>query len=153
MVISESQYSRLLHQHKTIAELLNGIPETTLKAEIIPCKWNIWQNAVHLVAYEPTFLQRINLMAAGSHPTFKRYNADDDELFASYQQLPLSDLLKKSNEVRQQIAAKVLSLNAAELQFKGCHKKYGELRIVDWLEFYLLHEAHHLFTMFMLKNQ
>ena len=35
----------------------------------------------------------------------------------------------------------------------GHHPKYGALTLVEWTEFFLLHEAHHLFTLFKLLNE
>jgi len=34
----------------------------------------------------------------------------------------------------------------------GMHPKYGRLTILKWAEFFVLHEAHHLFTIFQLVN-
>jgi hypothetical protein len=39
-----------------------------------------------------------------------------------------------------------------QLALKGTHPKYGTLMITEWTEFFLLHEAHHLFTLFRLSK-
>lgn len=46
----------------------------------------------------------------------------------------------------------IFTLSEKELDRTGVHKKYGDLNIVQWIEFFLLHEAHHLFTIFQLTN-
>jgi hypothetical protein len=43
--------------------------------------------------------------------------------------------------------ADVRSLTDAELQRRGAHPLFGELPIADWLEFFLVHEAHHHYTL------
>jgi hypothetical protein len=36
--------------------------------------------------------------------------------------------------------------------WSAVHKKYGALTIMEWTEFFLLHEAHHIFTIFQLMH-
>jgi hypothetical protein len=44
------------------------------------------------------------------------------------------------------------SFNEASLLRIGRHPVFGDLAIPAWIEFFLLHEAHHLFTIFKLLN-
>ena len=46
----------------------------------------------------------------------------------------------------------ITNLTPAELLKTGVHKKYGVLTITEWTEFFLLHEAHHIFTIFQLRH-
>ncbi|MGH7237346.1 MAG: DinB family protein, partial [Candidatus Saccharimonadales bacterium] len=41
---------------------------------------------------------------------------------------------------------------ADKLERMGIHPKYGKLTVLDWTEFFLLHEAHHLYTIFQLAH-
>jgi hypothetical protein len=43
-------------------------------------------------------------------------------------------------------------LSPDKLDRTGIHPKYGKLNIIDWTEFFLLHEAHHLFAIFQLTH-
>jgi len=63
--------------------------------------------------------------------------------------------LGKENEVleRLKIFDAITGLNSNDLNRKALHKKYGEMSLLKWTEFFLLHEAHHLFTIFMLSSQ
>jgi len=51
---------------------------------------------------------------------------------------------------RREIIAKSFSLKDKELRRIGIHLAFGEMTIIMWLNFFLLHEAHHLFTIFKL---
>jgi hypothetical protein len=46
----------------------------------------------------------------------------------------------------------VLNLSRTDLERIGIHKKFGNLNIIQWLEFFVLHEAHHIYTIFQLAN-
>jgi hypothetical protein len=43
-------------------------------------------------------------------------------------------------------------ISETELNKTGTHPVYGNLNILKWIEFFLLHEAHHLLTIFQLAN-
>jgi hypothetical protein len=42
--------------------------------------------------------------------------------------------------------ALVRSLSPAESVRTGLHPAFGEMDVAGWLDFFLLHEAHHLYT-------
>ena len=46
----------------------------------------------------------------------------------------------------------VSTLSESSFMRSGKHPVYGELSIPRWIEFFLLHEAHHLFTIFKLVS-
>jgi hypothetical protein len=49
---------------------------------------------------------------------------------------------------RKDMAAEFMKLKQAELDKKGIHPVYGTMSLQLWLNFFLLHEAHHLFAIF-----
>ena len=63
-----------------------------------------------------------------------------------------SDLLKSLNQNRRLLSGLILNLSEDDLLKIGVHKKFGELNVVQWLEFFVLHEAHHIFAIFQLAN-
>jgi hypothetical protein len=44
-------------------------------------------------------------------------------------------------------------MDETSLQRIGRHARYGRLTVVQWVEFFLLHEAHHLYTIFMIVQE
>ena len=54
---------------------------------------------------------------------------------------------------RKELAAGILSFQTADLQKTGVHPAYGQMNMIQWLNFFLLHEAHHLFTIFKMAAE
>jgi hypothetical protein len=48
------------------------------------------------------------------------------------------------------ITGRLINLNEDELKQTGYHPRLGHTPIGKWAEFFLLHEAHHLFTIMQL---
>jgi len=151
-MFSNSQLQRLLHQHETIHELVAGLTETQLRTPVNPGKWSAYENIAHLAAYQPAFLQRMQRLQQEHEPLFERYVADNDPAFAEAVQLHTGQLLEKLRTGRKQIISLLLSLDDAGTWRSAIHARYGKLSVIQWVEFFLLHEAHHLFTIFMLTS-
>lgn len=149
-MFSNSQLQRLLHQHETLYEMVSGLSEAQLRTPVNPGKWSAYENIAHLAAYQPTFLQRMQQLQQEHEPLFDRYVADNDPAFAETVHLNLRHLLEKLRVERKLIVGMLLSLDDASCWRAGIHVRYGKLSVIQWVEFFLLHEAHHLFTIFML---
>jgi uncharacterized damage-inducible protein DinB len=150
MSLSLSALSRLEFQHQTIRDLIRNIPEETLRRRIHPDKWSAFENIAHLAAYQPIFLQRLERMQNESDPQFDRYVADRDPQFASTIENSLEQLLADIDDKRTLLISKLKNMDAHTLGRMGIHPKYGRFAIKEWTEFFLLHEAHHLYAIFML---
>jgi DinB superfamily len=143
----------LQYQHQTIDELIRGYDEESLKKRVFPDKWSPFENIVHLVSYQLIFKQRIDKMLDGGHPSFSRYVAEDDPGFYAWLEQPLKELLHSLYNVRSEIYQQLTHLSTDQLSSVGHHPKYGALTLIQWSEFFLLHEAHHQFTLFKLLNE
>ncbi len=152
MPFTTSQTTRLQHQLEGLIDWLNELSDTRLKQEITPGKWTIWQNAAHLISYQNVFLSRMKKLLAEDNPTFDRFVPDFDPQFLEYQQLDKQTLIQKGTEIRTQINTLLFSLNETQLHRTAQHPLYGNNTLLNWTEFFLLHEAHHLFTIFKLKQ-
>ena len=156
MPLSPSILTRLKHQHEALPELISGLTEQQLRQRINPDKWSAFENIAHLAAYQPMFLVRLERIAAEDAPsfgpTFERYVAEKDPLFPDYLNISLPSLLDLMAATAAQITTRLTSLNDTDLLRTGLHPRYGKLTVPQWTQFYLLHEAHHLFTIFMLTQ-
>lgn len=152
-MLSQSIIVRLRHQHETLTELLEPFSEEDLRRRIIPAKWSIFEQAAHLAAYQPTFYARLQTIEAGHEPAFERYVADNDPHFHECCKKTLNELLDYVGHERAVIDRYLLSLPEKALLRNGRHPKYGLLDVGGWTEFFLLHEAHHLFSIFMLARE
>ncbi|MDO3626238.1 DinB family protein [Mucilaginibacter sp. BT774] len=143
---------RLKTQHLAVAELVKNIDDQRLNQHPEPGKWSIKDNIAHLVSYQPVFISRVHQMLKGDTPAFNAYRADNEPDFNEAQAWPPTDLLNKLNGNRRQILELITNLSDGELSLKGTHPKYSTMTITEWTEFFLLHEAHHLFTIFRLAK-
>jgi len=153
MPLSPSILTRLRHQYEALPELTDGLTEQQLKQRINPDKWSAFENIAHLAAYQPMFLARLERIAAEETPSFERYVAEKDPLFPQYLEHPLETLMDLIPARAQTITTHLTSLNTTDLLRTGLHPRYGTLTVSQWTQFYLLHEAHHLFTIFMLTQE
>ena len=153
MPLSASILTRLRHQHEAIPELIGDLTEEELKRRVNPDKWSAFEHIAHLAAYQPMFIGRLERLASEPTPSFERYVAENDPQFADCVNTPLNKLLERISISATQITTKLTgAFNDAGLLRTGLHPRYGQLTVMQWTQFYLLHEAHHLFTIFMLTQ-
>jgi uncharacterized damage-inducible protein DinB len=143
---------RLKNQHTTILPILSKLDERQVRQRPEVGKWSIHDNIAHLAKYQPIFLERVKTMLTTTEPAFGRYKAEDDHGFNIWREFSTGKLIEKIAAERENIYQKITSLSDEQLSRTGSHPKLGKLTIVEWTEFFLLHEAHHLSTIFQLAH-
>jgi hypothetical protein len=143
---------RLKTQHLAIEQLVAGISNEKLITPPAPGKWSVLDNIAHLTRYQKIFIGRMHQILNEDTPIFDRYNGDLDPEFIPFRSMTLTGLLSTIDSDRTIIFELISSLDDAALSRIGVHPKYGRLTILKWSEFFLLHEAHHMFTIFQLAN-
>jgi uncharacterized damage-inducible protein DinB len=151
-MLYNSLKERLLNQHSGIYEIIKNADDAKMLYNPEHGKWNIHDNIAHLAIYQPIFINRIHKILKEDNPAFNAYRADDDPDFIVAKQLSLNELLDKLESDREEIYFFIITLSHEQLTRTGTHPKYGKLTVADWVEFFLLHEAHHLFTIFKLAK-
>ena len=152
-MLSDSQLYRLNYQHHTISELVKPFTEEQLRIPVNPGKWSVLENVAHLAAYQPVFLERLAVIQQTEAPQFERYVADTDPAFIKMASNPIHEILEHLPLNREYIINELGSMDESRLQRVGIHPRYGRMDVPAWTEFFLLHEAHHLFTIFMLTAE
>jgi len=142
--------ARLMTQHGTIRDLTAALPVKILQRRILPDKWSVLENIAHLAAYQPVFITRLERISREQSPAFERYVAEQDPVFPSYLEKSYEELLGDIDDGRAVILSRIEKGGEVLLTKTGIHPRYGLLTGREWTEFFLLHEAHHLFTIFML---
>jgi hypothetical protein len=150
MPLSASALSRLEFQHQTIRELIRNTTEPDLHRRVQPDKWSAFENIAHLAAYQPMFLARLKKMQEETDPEFSRYVAEQDPNFPPTLAMTLAQVLTDIDQQRTTLITTLTAMDDTTLARNGIHPKYGRFAIREWVEFFLLHEAHHLYTIFML---
>ena len=151
-MLSHSQQSRLKHQHETVIEMTKGMTEEQLRIRPDTGKWSPFENIAHLAAYQPAFMERLKRIEKEESPLFERYVAENDPKFHECCEMDLHQLNEFLFTHRFLISNHLSTLSEASSRKIGRHPLYGELTIPKWVEFFLLHESHHLFTIFKLVN-
>ena len=150
MPLSSSINTRLEYQYKTIFELFEGLSDASIRLRVWPDKWSAFENVVHLVTYQHVFLARMEKILNSDTPFFERYFPDTDPLFVENCEKTSHDIIKDLLQTRKKIGARLHDLSDDQLRRIGVHPLFGQLTVLQWTEFFLLHEAHHLYTLFKL---
>ena len=125
---------------------LNGVSMETLNAKPISGKWSAHEQLAHLARYHQIFLQRIDRILTEQAPEFPRYRAEDDPEWPAWTSLSTSQLLVRISSMRAKLMARLRSLSEEDFTRIGVHPKLGAMSLSLWLEFFLVHEAHHLYV-------
>ncbi|MBZ5509523.1 MAG: DinB family protein [Acidobacteriia bacterium] len=133
-----------------LAVALKGVPVDDLSVKTVPGKWSAHEQLAHLARYHQIFLQRIERILTEQSPAFPRYRAEEDPEWPAWSSLTAQQLLVRISSMRTKLMARLRSLSEEDFQRTGVHPKLGEMSLSLWLEFFLVHEAHHLYVVLQL---
>jgi len=150
MKLYSSIIDRLNTQHLTIKELIKNLDDEIISEEPEPGKWSIHENLTHIVSYHQILLYRMEEIIKSDNPYFDKYKTEDDPNFIKWQSIKTEELLTNLEEEREKVIDVINQFSEEELQKKGTHQKFGTMNMLEWIEFFLLHEAHHIYTIFKL---
>lgn len=153
MHISSSISTRLQYQHKSLIDIIDGLTDEQARRQVITGKWSIFENIVHLQTYQHTFIKRIQHILTDEKPAFPRYTAEADPLFLDNCEKTIREIMQDMLTIRKEMAGEMLTFKDTDYIKTGSHPVFGEMNILQWVNFFLLHEAHHLFTIFKLAAE
>ena len=145
--------TRLQYQHKSLLDIIDGLSDEMIRRKVTPGKWSIFENIVHLQTYQHVFCDRIKKMLAEDNPSFPRYVADTDPLFLDNCGKATREIMGDLITTRKEMSTGRLSMKDEDIKRAGTHPVFGAMSISQWLDFFLLHEAHHLFTIFKMAAE
>lgn len=143
MQLPESTALRLRIQLDCLPIILSEISDDALERSI-PGKWSAREVLAHLARYQDVFLGRIRRLQTESNPMLPRYRAEDDPEWLSWITRRRTEVLQILRTQREILVHEVANMTAAQLARTAVHPRFGQMTTVQWLEFFLLHEAHHL---------
>lgn len=146
--LNDSQTARLLNQFETVLTMADALPEEPLRYRSVPDKWSAFEQLAHIGCYTAFFHNhRLRVMLrADEPPAFGRYRAENDPAFAGWTAMEKASMLARLVKQRRQLTNRLMSLTEAELSRKASHPLFGKMDVPGWTEFFLLHEAHHLYA-------
>jgi hypothetical protein len=130
--------------HDFLAEALRGVSPDALSRRAIPEKWSAIENLAHLARYHQVFLERVEQILTGPTPSFRGYRAENDPEWPRWTSMPPQQVLANLSSLRIKLMARLRSLSDEDFFRTGIHSKFGEMPLALWLEFFLVHEGHHL---------
>jgi len=145
--------TRLQYQHKALLDIIDGLSDELIRQQLIPGKWSIFENIVHLQTYQHVFSARIKKILEENNPSFPRYSADTDPVFLENCDKDTREIMGNLITTRKEMSTGSLSFKEKDLERTGTHPVFGTMNITQWLNFFLLHEAHHIFTVFKMAAE
>ena len=109
-------------------------------------KWSALENLAHLARHHEVFLERIDRIRAEDRPRLDRYRAEDDPGWPAWTGRDADDVLTRLRELRRRLVTRIAEASPAEMARTAVHPRFGEMSLAGWTEFFLLHEAHHLYV-------
>ncbi|WP_266363131.1 DinB family protein [Tellurirhabdus rosea] len=149
--LDDSQVTRLQSQYETVLRLVRQQPEEAVRHQPEPGRWSVHENLAHLGRYSQVFREeRLPMILEGKEPMFARYRAEEDAYVPSWTDQNSQKLIDSFIHQRRQLTVQLMGLTEDELSRTGSHPLFGMMNVPEWTEFFLLHEAHHLLTVFRL---
>jgi hypothetical protein len=147
MAIAHGTRDRLATQLDALKLFLEG--RSAADAEIAPGDggWSAKENVAHLARHAHVFLGRVDRILKEDRPDLGTYRPEKDPEWPLWRALPLDEALRRLRAIRARLLAWVDALSEGQTGRVGVHPQFGEWNIEGWLEFFLLHEAHHLYFM------
>ena len=146
MAIAASTRIRLERQLDALPVILD---EANARfAEIAPGDggWSATENVAHLARHAHVFLERLDRLLREDRPDLGTYRPELDTEWPSWRSLPLGEALRRLRSARALLIVWVDKLTDEQARPVGVHPVLGALDAGRWLEFFLLHEAHHLYS-------
>jgi hypothetical protein len=138
--------ARLEGQLEALDLILARATPAALEARPRPEEWSARENLAHLARHHAVFLERMRRLLSEDRPPLGRYRAENDPEWPAWAALPPGEVRRRLGLLRAELVALMRSLSPAESARTGLHPTFGEMDLAGWLELFLLHEAHHLYT-------
>lgn len=145
-MLSQSTILRLESQLDVLPMLLRGAPPEAILARPASGEWSAHENLAHLARHHAVLVERLHRILAESSPPLGRYRAEEDPAWPEWAHLSTAEVLERLETLRTEIVRIVKGLSEAEASRIGVHPLFGGMTVAGWVEFFLLHEAHHLYV-------
>jgi hypothetical protein len=115
-------------------------------------KWSASEHLAHLGRYHEVFLGRLERILAEATPQLGRYRSEDDPGAEAWFAMPAVEVVERMSKLRGQLIERVAKLGPDDLRRSGVHPAFGEMPLTLWIEFFLVHEGHHLYAILKLAG-
>ncbi|HEX3435692.1 MAG TPA: DinB family protein [Pseudacidobacterium sp.] len=140
-----SQIEHLARQRELLERALHSVPEVNFENRI-PGKWSAREHLAHLARHQGIFLDRIRRILQEEKPILPSYVAEEDAHWQEWHQLRVREIEARWLEQRSAFIALLQNLSSEQFLRIGTHSTMGELTLHEWIDFFLVHEGHHLLS-------
>jgi hypothetical protein len=145
-MLPEPTLVRLAAQLEVLPSLLGEARPALLTWRPPTGKWSAHENLAHLARHHEILRERLGRILGEERPQLARYRAEEDPEWPRWSALHTDEVLSRMRRLRGEILGRIRELSPAQLARVGVHPLFGEMAIPGWLEFFLLHEAHHRYV-------
>lgn len=142
----EFQLIRLKTQLWSIDVLFAGVNAERIGRPSASGKWSARENLAHIGRYHELFLERLDRILTERSPQFTRYRAEEDPGWQEWASRPYDEIRRRLPALRRKLVDGIERIQASDYERPGIHSSFGEMSLRLWLEFFLAHEAHHLYV-------
>jgi len=145
-MLSQSTRSRLATQLECLQVILGRRDASAINRRPASGKWSTHENLAHLARMHEITVERIRRILSEGQPQLPRYKAEDDPEWPQWTAMRTEEVLRRLSTLRDDLIQLVTRLSPEQLSRVGVHGALGGMMIPEWIEFFLLHEAHHLYA-------
>jgi hypothetical protein len=145
MPLSAYTLNRLEMQLEMLPTILEGVSAGIADRRPDDGGWSVKENLAHLARHAQVFLERMNQILREDKSNVGTYRAEHDPQWALWINLSLDEILVRLRDSRARLVCWAKSISDEQTKRTGIHPLLGEMEIGRWVEFFLLHEAHHLY--------
>jgi hypothetical protein len=145
MEASAAILARLRAQLSSLPALLEGIPRRAYDTPV-GGKWSVTDNVAHLARYHEVTIERVRLILSLEQPAIDAYRAENDPEWAAWRGVSFEEAVLRLHAARDTLVGMLAGLTPAQWTRVGRHPRYGAISLRGWMEFFLVHEGHHLYV-------
>lgn len=147
--MNSTTLSRLKTQLDCLPEIIGEANPEELRLRPPSGKWSAHENLAHLLRHHEIMIERIRKILSDDVTQLSRYSAEDDPEWPRYSALSTTEVVEQLRANRKRLVEMVEKLTPEQMRRVGVHARMGKMALSAWLEFFLLHEGHHLYIAFL----
>ena len=145
----DSYISRLRGQAVFLSTILREGDPAALTARPQSTAWSCVEIVAHLGRYNELLVERLHRIATEASPRLARYRAEEDPRWAEWSGLSIDEAIRGYRRSRSLLMKSVRTLTPAQRRRYGIHPLLGRLTVDQWLNFFLVHEGHHIYRLLL----
>jgi hypothetical protein len=140
---------RLRYQALDVNRLAGGLHENHLSKRLFVDRWSLKELLCHISRVQQVFLNdRLDAVLAQDNPDLVAYEPEHDPKFHEQLARPGADLLADYLAERERLIGSLTALSKEQWHRPGRHPVYPESDVCSLAEYFVHHEAHHIYQMF-----